>query len=104
MLSIIRAAAEGPSLFSPVIATRLMNYFQELRGMQETVKEEIPFPELRERELEVLRLIARGRKNNEIAQKLVISPKTIRDIITSTFSKLQVADRAQAIVMIRQAG
>ena len=63
-----------------------------------------PFPELTERELEVLRLISQGLNNQEIAQKLVLSPKTVRNHITSIFSKLQVADRAQAIVRAREEG
>jgi DNA-binding NarL/FixJ family response regulator len=104
MLSVIRAVAEGQALFGPAIAARLMNYFQELERMPAASQPETPFPELTERELEVLRLIAQGYNNQEIAQKLVISPKTVRNHITSIFSKLQVADRAQAIVLARQAG
>jgi DNA-binding NarL/FixJ family response regulator len=104
MLSVIRAVAEGQALFGPAIAARLMNYFQELGRMPAASQQETPFPELTERELEVLRLIAQGYNNQEIAQKLVISPKTVRNHITSIFSKLQVADRAQAIVLARQAG
>ena len=104
MLSVIRAVAEGQALFGPAIATRLMNYFQELGRMPVLTQPEAPFPELTERELEVLHLIAQGYNNQEIAQKLVISPKTVRNHITSIFSKLQVADRAQAIVLARQAG
>jgi DNA-binding NarL/FixJ family response regulator len=104
MLSVIRAVAEGQALFGPAIASRLMNYFQELGRLPVAVNAATPFPELTERELEVLRLIAQGRNNQEIAQKLVISPKTVRNHITNIFSKLQVADRAQAIVLARQAG
>jgi DNA-binding NarL/FixJ family response regulator len=104
MLSVIRAVAEGQALFGPPIATRLMNYFQELGRMPLAAQPESPFPELTERELEVLRLIAQGYNNQEIAQQLVISPKTVRNHITSIFSKLQVADRAQAIVRAREAG
>ena len=62
------------------------------------------FPELTEREVEVLRLISQGQNNQEIARKLVLSPKTVRNHITNIFSKLQVADRAQAIVRAREAG
>lgn len=104
MLSVIRAVAEGQALFGPAIAARLMNYFQELGQLPAAAPPETPFPELTERELGVLRLIAQGHNNHEIAQKLVISPKTVRNHITSIFSKLQVADRAQAIVMARRAG
>jgi DNA-binding NarL/FixJ family response regulator len=102
VLSVIRAAAEGQALFGPAIATRLMNYFKELSA-KPTISG-APFPELTERELEILRLIAQGLNNQEIARKLVLSHKTIRNHITSIFSKLQVADRAQAIVRAREAG
>lgn len=104
MLSVIRSVAEGQALFGPAIATRLVNFFQELRYTPVGGAPESPFPELTERELEVLHLIAQGYNNLEIAQKLVISRKTVRNHITSIFSKLQVADRAQAIVLARQAG
>lgn len=83
---------------------RLMNYFQELSRLPVAVQPETPFPELTTRELDVLRLIAQGRNNAEIANNLVISPKTVRNHITSIFSKLQVADRAQAIILARRAG
>lgn len=102
VLSVIRAAAEGQALFGPAIATRLMNYFKELSAKPPVSAP--PFPELTERELEILRLIAQGLNNQELAQKLVLSPKTVRNHITSIFSKLQVADRAQAIVRAREAG
>lgn len=102
VLSVIRAVAEGQALFGPAIATRLMNYFKELSA-KPTVSG-TPFPELTERELEVLRLISQGLNNQEIAQKFFLSPKTVRNHITNIFSKLQVADRAQAIVRAREAG
>ena len=62
------------------------------------------FPELTEREREVLGLIAGGHNNAEIARQLFVSGKTVRNHITNIFSKLQVADRAQAIVLARDAG
>jgi DNA-binding NarL/FixJ family response regulator len=102
MLSVIRAVAEGQALFGPAIATRLMNYFKEL-GVKSAAPG-TPFPELTERELEILRLISQGLNNQKIAQKLVLSHKTVRNHITNIFSKLQVADRAQAIVRAREAG
>ncbi len=104
MLAVIRAVAEGQALFGPAIAARLMNYFRDLSTQPASPHMETPFPELSERELEVLKLISQGQNNQEIAQKLVLSPKTVRNHITSIFSKLQVADRAQAIVRARQAG
>ena len=54
--------------------------------------------------MEVLDLIARGRSNTEIARQLYVSPKTVRNHISNIFTKLQVADRAQAIVRAREAG
>jgi DNA-binding NarL/FixJ family response regulator len=104
VLSVIRAVAEGQALFGPAIATRLMNYFKELSATPPASGAGTPFPELTEREVEVLRLIAQGLNNQEIAQKLFLSPKTVRNHITNIFSKLQVADRAQAIVRAREAG
>jgi DNA-binding NarL/FixJ family response regulator len=104
MLHVIRAVAEGQALFGPAIASRLMRYFQDLSAVPASQFAGTPFAELTEREIEVLRLISQGYNNQEIAQKLVISPKTVRNHITNIFSKLQVADRAQAIVRARQAG
>jgi DNA-binding NarL/FixJ family response regulator len=65
---------------------------------------ERPFPELSERETEILDLIATGRNNGQIAQELFLSPKTIRNNITSILSKLQATDRAEVIIRARDAG
>ena len=62
------------------------------------------FPELTERERELLILIAQGYTNTAIAEKLVLSPKTVRNHVSNIFSKLQVADRAAAIIRARDAG
>ena len=62
------------------------------------------FPELTEREQEILELIAQGRSNADITAALVLSPKTVRDHVSNIFSKLQVRDRAEAIVRAREAG
>ena len=104
VLSVIRAAAEGQALFGPAIAERLLNYFKELSTKPALPQTGAAFQELTERELEVLRLISQGLNNQEIAHKLFLSPKTVRNHITNIFSKLQVADRAQAIVRAREAG
>jgi DNA-binding NarL/FixJ family response regulator len=104
VLSVIRAVAEGQALFGPAIATRLLNYFKDLHARSAVPHTEQPFPELTDRELEILRFIAQGHNNPEIARKLFLSPKTVRNHITNIFSKLQVADRAQAIVRAREAG
>lgn len=63
-----------------------------------------PFPELSERETEILDLIAAGRNNGQIAQQLFLSPKTIRNNITSILSKLRATDRAEIIIRARDAG
>ena len=97
MLRVIRAVAQGEALFGAPIAARLMNFFAAPRRPQ-------VFPELTEREREVLNLIAQGYNNAEIARQLVIHIKTVRNHVSNIFSKLQVADRAQAIIRARDAG
>jgi DNA-binding NarL/FixJ family response regulator len=77
-----------------------MNYFA---APQQSLPVQI-FPELTEREREILHFIAQGLNNSEIAERLVLAPKTIRNHISNIFNKLQVADRAQAIVRAREAG
>jgi DNA-binding NarL/FixJ family response regulator len=100
MLRAIRAVARGEALFGPAIASRLMSYFTAPRPAATSLL----FPELTDREREVLGLIAQGYNNEEIARRLVLSQKTVRNHMSNIFSKLQVADRAQAIVRAREAG
>jgi len=100
MLRAIRAAGNGEAIFSPTVAARMMDFFA---GMRPTKLPEV-FPELSDREREVLNLIAEGYKNPEIAEELVLSPKTVRNHVSNILSKLQVADRAQAILKAREAG
>ena len=104
ILQAIRAVAAGQAVFGPAIAARMMNFFQGLNGALPKGSPGIVFPELTEREREVLTLIAQGISNKEIAEKLVLSMKTVSNHITNIFSKLQVADRAQAIIRARDAG
>jgi DNA-binding NarL/FixJ family response regulator len=96
----IRAVSGGDAIFSATIAQRLIDFFA---GPRPSVPL-LPFPELTDREREILVLIAQGRSNSEIAQTLVITMKTVRNYISSIFSKLQVADRSQAIIRAREAG
>ncbi len=96
----INAAASGDVIFGPVIAERVREYFAGSRRADSSKT----FPELTERELEVLELIARGEKNQAIAEKLVVSEKTVRNHVSNIFAKLQVADRSEAIVRAREAG
>jgi DNA-binding NarL/FixJ family response regulator len=96
----IRVVGKGEAIFSPAIARRLMEFF----ASPAPTRSPLMFPELSEREHEILALIAQGCKNPEIAQRLVLSPKTIRNHVSNIFSKLQVADRAEAIIRARDAG
>lgn len=104
VLKTIRAVAQGEALFGPAIAARLVNFFQNARAWAGQPEPAPPFPDLTERERELLDFIARGYNNQEIAQQLSISGKTVSNHISNIFNKLQVADRAQAIVKARQAG
>jgi DNA-binding NarL/FixJ family response regulator len=99
ILRSIHAVKSGEAMFGPAIARRLINFFAQLNS-----KPSHPFPELTEREREVLDLLARGTSNAEIAGALVISQKTVRNHVSNIFNKLQVADRAQAIIRARTAG
>lgn len=100
LLRAVRAVASGESLFSPEIAQRLIRFFGDLKPMSRSDL----FPDLTERELAILNMIADGRSNAEIAERLVISLKTVRNHVSNIFSKLQVADRAQAALRAREAG
>lgn len=96
----IRSVADGEAIFSPSIASRLIDFFAAPRP----VAPPRTFPELTEREHAVLSLIAQGVNNGEIANRLNISVKTVRNHVSNIFSKLQVVDRAQAIIRAREAG
>jgi DNA-binding NarL/FixJ family response regulator len=100
MFQAIRAVGRGEAIFSPAIATRLIDFFSAPRP----VAPPQVFPELTEREGDILTLIAQGHNNTEIATCLVLSPHTVRNYVSNVFSKLQVADRAQAIIRAREAG
>jgi DNA-binding NarL/FixJ family response regulator len=99
LLRAVRSVASGEAIFGPGVARRLMAYFA--RPMPSAGA---AFPELTEREREILDLVARGHSNAEITASLVLSPKTVRNHISNVFSKLQVRDRAEAIVRAREAG
>jgi DNA-binding NarL/FixJ family response regulator len=100
ILRAIRSVTSGEAIFGPAIARRLMNYFSAPRP--DAPKE--TFPELTEREREILALIARHQTNPEIAHRLHLSQKTVRNHVSNIFTKLQVADRGQAIIRAREAG
>jgi DNA-binding NarL/FixJ family response regulator len=100
MVRAIRAVGSGDAIFSPAIAAKLVDYFAALQPGNPTQV----FPELSSRERDILALLAQGYKNAEIADRLVISPKTVRNYVSNIISKLQVADRAQAILRAKDAG
>ena len=94
----IQAAASGEIIFGAHLATRMLGYFTAVPARAPV------FPQLTEREREVLELVAQGRANAVIATQLGLSQKTIRNHVSNILTKLQVADRAQAIVQARDAG
>jgi DNA-binding NarL/FixJ family response regulator len=96
----IRGVASGEAILGPAIAKRLVQYF----AAPATAAYPQAFPELTEREREILHLIAQHHGNAEIAEQLSLAPKTVRNHVSNIFAKLQVADRAQAILRAREAG
>jgi DNA-binding NarL/FixJ family response regulator len=100
LLRAIRAVGSGEAIFSPAIATRLIEFF----AAPHPAAPPNAFPELTDREREILELIAQGKSNAVIASALILSSHTVRNYVSSIFSKLQVADRAHAIIRAREAG
>ena len=96
----VRSVERREAVFGPGVAERMLGFFVEARTHPRTSA----FPQLTDREREVLELIAAGARNAEIAHQLFISAKTVRNHISNIFSKLQVADRADAIERARAAG
>lgn len=96
----VRSVAEGGAVFGPAIARRMVDFFAAAAQASAAAV----FPELTGREREILDLIARGRANGQIADQLGLSTKTVRNNVSNIFTKIQVVDRAQAIVKAREAG
>jgi len=95
----LRRAAQGEATLHPKVASRVI---QELHGAN---REELnPYTELTDREMEVLKLIAKGQSNSEIAESLVISVNTVKGHVSNILSKLHLADRTQAAVFAWQQG
>jgi DNA-binding NarL/FixJ family response regulator len=96
----IRAVAGDQAIYSPAIAQRIIHHFDTTtaQGSDEA------FPELTQREREILTLIARGESNAAIAEHLTISLKTVRNHVSNIYNKLQVSDRVQAAIRAREAG
>lgn len=95
----VQAVARGEAIFGPSVADRVLSFFtvRHTRGSP-------PFPELTPREVEVLAHVADGLANDAIARRLGLSSKTVRNHLSNIFVKLQVTDRAEAIVRARRAG
>jgi DNA-binding NarL/FixJ family response regulator len=100
VLRALESVARGDAVFGPAVANRVLAYLTRPLSARDPVL----FPELTDREREVLELIARGHSNGNIARALVVSPKTVRNHVSNVFTKLQVSDRAEAIVRARKAG
>jgi DNA-binding NarL/FixJ family response regulator len=104
LMRAIRGVHHGEAIFGPAIARRMMQYFTRQAPGTVAAPGAPPFPELTEREREILTLIAQGHANQTIAQRLVLSVKTVQNHVSNIFGKLQVASRAEAIVRARDAG
>jgi DNA-binding NarL/FixJ family response regulator len=96
----VRAVVAGQAIFGPGVAARVLAHF----SAPPAARAEVAFPELTEREREILDLLAAGSRTGVIAQQLFLSPKTVSNHLTSIFAKLQVTDRAAAIIRAREGG
>jgi NarL family two-component system response regulator LiaR len=99
LLEAIRRAAQGEATLHPKIAARVIKTFRDLEN-----EEASPFTALTEREMEVLKLIAKGYSNEKIAEQLVISVGTVKGHVSNILSKLHLVDRTQAAVYAWQKG
>jgi DNA-binding NarL/FixJ family response regulator len=97
----VRAAAAGGMVFGAALASRVATYFASARpgGLVEE-----PFPDLTDRERSVLDMLAAGKTNDQIARELFVSGKTVRNTVSSIYTKLHAAGRGEAIVKAREAG
>lgn len=99
ILAAIHAVVAGQTIFGPGVAARVLSLFDAPPAPGPGA-----FPELTERERQVLDLLASGRRTSAIAEQLFLSPKTVSNHLTTIFAKLQVGDRAAAIVRAREGG
>jgi DNA-binding NarL/FixJ family response regulator len=100
IIDAVRAVAAGELVFGQDVAAQVLAFFAAPRAS----RQHAAFPELTDRETEVLELVAAGHNNQRIARKLVLSEKTVRNHVSNIFAKLRVADRSEAIVRAREAG
>ena len=98
----IRSAAEGGMVFGASLAGRVAEFFGRMGASERPA--EVPFPELTERERQVLDRLAAGRTNDAIAAELYVSNKTVRNAVSSIYAKLHTTGRAEAIAKARDAG
>ena len=98
IVAAIRAVAAGQVIYGPGVAARMLSHFAAPAAST------VPFPELTEREREILTLLASGLRNAAIAKQLFLSPKTVSNNLTAIFAKLRVADRSAAIIRARDEG
>jgi DNA-binding NarL/FixJ family response regulator len=106
VVAAIRAVAAGGAVFGQRLAARIVDYFTADPAVYQagTAGEAPALPELTEREREILAFLADGASNPAIAARLHLSPKTVRNHVSSILAKLQVADRRQAMLRAREAG
>jgi DNA-binding NarL/FixJ family response regulator len=95
----VRAVAAGEAVFGPRVADQVLRFFASAGTVAAT-----PFPQLTAREREVLALVAQGCDNAAIARRLFLSGKTVRNHVSACLAKLQVATRAEAVALARDAG
>ena len=100
----IRAVAGGDVLLGQGVAQRVLQHFADVTKTPEASAGPRGFTDLTAREVEVLRLIGRGVRNREIAEQLMITEKTVANHVSNIYSKLQVADRVEAVLRAREAG
>ncbi len=93
----VQTVADGGGVFGASVARRVMDHFSRQQATE-------PFPELTDREREVLAMVAAGHNNTAIAAQLALAPKTVRNHISNIMTKLHISDRAQAIIRARAAG
>lgn len=99
ILRALRAVASGEAIFGPAIAARMMRFFAPRPALSAR-----PFPELTDRELEILGLLAQGHSNSSISERLVLSLKTVRNHVSNILAKLEAGDRTEAIDRARDTG
>ena len=102
LVAAVRAAATGEALLAPAVTRRLIERFARLPTPGTAREAELA--ELTDREIEVMRLLARGLSNAEIADRLVVSPATVKTHVASILGKLRLRDRVQAVVVAYESG